>query len=190
MKEYSYKNIRKTIENLVKKECKKHSNIYGYDAWSHHIAFVVKFSKMLAKKLKADREIVELAALLHDFGSIKGDYENHHISGTKEAEKILKRLNYPQDKIKKIKHCIYAHRASKSIKRNSVEAECVASADAMSHFKDISSLFSLVFVKYKMNIDEGTEYLKGKIERSWKKLNPEAKKIVENQYKAIKIILK
>jgi len=48
---------------------------------------------MLTSKTGADEEIVEIAALLHDIASIKyNDVENHHISGAKEAERILKKL--------------------------------------------------------------------------------------------------
>lgn len=65
-KKYSYKTINESVEKMVERLCNKNANIYGYDAWGHHIVPVVKFSKMLAKKLGADKEIVELAALLHD----------------------------------------------------------------------------------------------------------------------------
>lgn len=92
--------------------------------------------------------------------------------------------------IEKIKHCIYAHRGSRPIKRESIEADCLASADVIAHFEDIPSLFHLVFNVFKMHTDEGVEYLEGKIERDWKKLTPEAKEIIKNKYKAIKSILK
>lgn len=189
MKKYPSKKIIQEVKKIVERECKKHSNFYGYDAWRHHIIFVVKFSKMLAIKMKADKEILELAALLHDIGSLKGDYDNHHISGAEESEKILRKFRYPQEKIDKIKHCIYAHRGSKFIKRTTIEARCLASADAMAHFEDIPSLFSLAFVKLKMNVDGGVEYLLGKIERDWDKLIPEAKEIIREKYKAIKLLL-
>jgi putative nucleotidyltransferase with HDIG domain len=190
MKKYSYKEVVKSVEKIVEKQCKKNTNIYGYDAWRHHIIPVIKFSKILAKNLGANKEIVELSALLHDVGSIKGDRKNHHISGMKEAEKILKKFDYPQEKIEKIKHCIYTHRGSKKIKRESIEAECLASADVMAHFKDLPSLFHLVFKIFKMDTDEGMDYLRGKIERDWQKLIPQAKKLVKKEYKAIKLILK
>jgi HD superfamily phosphodiesterase len=130
------------IRKLVEEECKKDSNIFGYNIWTAHIIPAVNFAKILAKKMNADLEIVEIAALLHDYAAIEGYAPNtHHISGAREAERILKELNYPKPKIEKIKHCIYAHRASQSIKRETKEAECVANADAMSHFDNIPSLF-------------------------------------------------
>lgn len=189
MKRYSYKKIRDGVKNFVEKECRKKTNIYTYDAWNHHVFPVVKLSKMLAQKLKANKEIVELAALLHDIGGIMGDPENHHISGAIEAKKILEKFNYPQEKIKQVQYCIFAHRGSKPIKKETVESKCIASADAMAHFYDIPSLFSLVFTKHKMGLDEGVIWLRGKIERDWKKMIPEAKEVIKDKYKEIRSIL-
>jgi len=189
MKKYSYNEIIQNIKKEVEKECKKQSNIYGYDIWEHHILKVTSLSRILARKLKADKEIVELSAFLHDIGAIKGDPENHHISGAKEAEKILKQFNYPQEKINEVKHCIYSHRASKKIERKTPEAKCVAAADAMSHFDEIGSLFSLVFSRQKMSVNEGVAWINNKLERDWQKMIPEAKEIMKDKYKAIKSIL-
>jgi uncharacterized protein len=190
MKKYTYKEIVRNVEKIVKRECKKPANIFGYEFFVYHIMSVVKYAKVLAKRFGADKEIVELAALLHDIGVIQGDKPNHHISGAKEAEKILKKFNYPEEKIEKIKHCIFAHRASKSIKRKTIEAKCIASADAMAHFDEIPNLFESAFIRFKLNPEEGKRWLLAKLERDWKKLIPEARKLVKDKYKAIKLILK
>lgn len=184
-------NITEEIKKLVEEECKKDSNIFGYEIWSYHILSMLEYTKILTKKLDADQEIVEIASLLHDYASIKyGDkYGGHHVLSAKEAEKILKGFNYPQEKIEKIKHCIYAHRGSKLIKRETAEAECVASADAMAHFDTIASLLYFVFVRLGMNVDEGKKYVIRKLERSWSKLIPQAKEIIKDKYEASKLIL-
>jgi len=189
MKKYSYKEIVEKVEKIVKRKCKKPANIFGYAFWGYHILPVVKYAKLLAKGLKADKEIVELAALLHDIGVIQGDKANHHISGTKEAERILKKFNYPEEKIEEIKHCIFAHRASKSIKRKTIEAECIASADSLAHFEEIPQLFESAFIRFKLNPEEGKQWLLDKLERDWRKLIPEARELVKDKYKAIKLIL-
>jgi len=190
MKQHLHKRIVKEIRKLVERECKKPANIFGYSFWTYHILSVVKYSVMLAKRLGADKETVELAALLHDIGVVKGDKANHHISGTEDAEKILKKFNYPQEKIEGIKHCIYAHRSSKSIKRKTIEAKCVASADAMSHFDEIPHLFESAFIRFKMNPEEGKQWILDKLERDWKKLVPGTREMIKKKYEAIKLILK
>lgn len=168
--------------------CKKDSNIYGYSAWSHHIESVVKFALILADKLEADKEILEIAALLHDIGSVtnKDWYEEHHIHGARIAQEILEKYSYPEEKIKSVKECIIAHRGSRDIKRLSLEAQILASADAMSHFENVDSLMHLAYAVHKLEVDEGREFVLGKLARSWKKLMPEAKDILYDKYEAIK----
>ncbi len=185
------KKIIKQIYILVEKTCRKKSNYYGYRAWTHHILPVVKYAKLLAKKLHADEEIVEIAALLHDYASVldKRLYKNHHVHGAKLAEVILKKYHYPEKRIEQIKHCIFTHRGSKTIKRETKEAKIIASADAMSHFDNVPSLLELAFVVKKMNTSKGTKFVREKIERGYKKLMPEAKVIMKEKYQAIKIVL-
>jgi len=179
--------ITKEIANLVEKTCKKKSNYYGYGAWSHHIVSVVKYAKILAKKLKADEEVIEIAALLHDYASVldKKLYPQHHIHGARLAGEILTKYKYPKAKIEIIKKCILNHRASIKRKRASIEEKIIASADSMAHFDNVDSLLQLAYVIHKMGIDEGTKWVLEKLERSYKKLIPEAKEIIEKKYKAI-----
>ena len=99
------KKITDQISNTVENACKQKESILGRSVWTHHIIFVVKYSKELAKKLNADIQVVEIAALLHDYAGIKDEklWPDHHIHGAKEAEKILKEFNYPPEKIKMVK---------------------------------------------------------------------------------------
>ena len=179
------------IKELVEKACKKDTNHFGYGVWSHHISSVVKYAKLLAKKLNADEEICEISALLHDYASVinKDWYPEHHIHSARLAEEILSRYNYPKEKIESIKHCIISHRASKNIPQETLEAKIVASADSMAHFDNVHSLLYLAFVVHKKEIDEGTKWVLDKLERSWNKLIPEAKEIIREKYDAIKLAL-
>jgi uncharacterized protein len=183
--------IIEEIRKLVEEACKKESNPFGYGAWSHHIVSVVKYAKILAKKLNVDEEIVEIAALLHDYAGIvnKDWYPEHHIYSANLAEEILKNYNYPKERIEKIKHCILTHRATKNIQKETLEAEIIASADSMAHFDNVNSLLYLSYVKHKMDINEGTKWVLDKLERSWNKLIPAAKEILKDRYNAIKTSL-
>lgn len=184
-------NLILEVSKIVEDACKKETNVYGYGIWSNHIVFVAKYSKELAKKLAADEEIVELAALLHDLAGIKDSSlsEEHHIHGGEEAEKILTAYDYPKEKIEHIKECIFSHRGSIQSIRLTPEAKCIASADAMAHIAQIPSLLYLTYNKHGMSIDEGTKWVSDKIERSWNKLCPEAKEIIKDQYYSAKKVL-
>jgi len=60
----------------------------------------------------------------------------------------------------------------------------------MAHFYNIPSLFSMVYVEKGMSIDEGTEYVLGKLTRSYKKLSEKGKKIILPHYESAKTLLK
>lgn len=185
------KELIQSIASIVEEQCKKESNIFGYEIWTYHISIVVKYSKLLAEKLGADKEIVEIAALLHDYASVKDKsmYEDHHIHGANESEKILKEFKYPEEKIIKIKKCIIEHRGSLDLKRTSNEASCITSADAMAHIDGVPSLLHLAYCKRKMDVREGANWVSKKIERSWNKLCPEAKDIIREKYESAKSTL-
>lgn len=186
------KDMIKEIEKIVENACKSASNQFGYGIWSHHIVYVVEFAKQLAERLGADIEVVEIAALLHDYAGIKDSSQEseHHIYGAAEAERILSGFGYLEDKIQKVKECILTHRGSVLVERLSAEAECIASADAMAHIYQVPSLLHLAYVKFGMGIDEGNEWVLNKIERSMKKLCPEAKEMVNDHYLKVKSVLK
>ncbi|MEN7982657.1 MAG: HD domain-containing protein [Nanoarchaeota archaeon] len=181
-----------SIARLVEDACKKETNYFGYGIWKYHILGVVKYAKMMAEKLNADVEIVEVASLLHDYASIINHdfYEDHHIYGAIEAEKILKKFDYSQNKIELVKDCIISHRGSKIKSQKSVETLCVADADGMSHFDSISSLFYLAFFSHKMDIGKANDWLIGKLNRSWNKLSLEGKEIIQSKYDSAMILLK
>jgi uncharacterized protein len=119
--------IRK-IETIVETACARESNIFGYGIWTHHIVPVVQHGRCLAKLSEADAEIVELAALLHDYASIKDRalYENHHLHSAEEAARLLADLGYPRERIERVRHCIAVHRGSVRTETRSPEGECLA----------------------------------------------------------------
>ena len=187
----NFEDIISKISKLVEQACKAKTNIFGYGIWSHHIVLVVKFSKILAEKLNTDLQVVEIAALLHDYASIKNKdyYKDHHIHGANEAETILKKLQYPAGKIEIVKQCILAHRGSVNVENTSPEQICIASADAMAHIDQVVSLFYYIYNEKKLDIDDGKIWIREKLKRSWNKLCPQAKEIIEDKYLCILKIL-
>ncbi len=170
------------VREIVKKECNE-------EDWQFHILPVVKYARLLAKKLNADEELAELGALLHDIGRIKFGGKNHEITGVPEAERILKQLNYPKKVINEVKHCVESHRGSRDIIPKTLTAKIVANADAMAHFDTVPVLFQLALKKN--NLKEAIKWVYDKIERDWnKKLTiPEAKEMMREKHEAIKVLL-
>jgi uncharacterized protein len=176
---------------IVETACKQPANVYGYGIWTHHIIHVVKYAKILAEHLGADKEIVEIAAILHDYAGIKDQAleAEHHIHGARLAGEILENYGYSQEKIAQIKQCIERHRGSVRLEQNSPEVICVTSADGMTHIDQALSLLYMVYKERGMDIETGRIYVKEKIQRTWNKLCPEAQKIMKEKYKAVMKVL-
>lgn len=183
--------IVKKISDLVKQECVKDSNPYGFFGSWKHMNHVVRLAKDFAKDTGADEEIVVLAAWLHDWGAIQGFYKEHHTKGAIEAKDILYHLNYPIVKIDQITYCIYVHRSSQGIKPKTIEAECVANADAVAHFLEIPDLLCYKYANGDMTVDKVVVWLKQKLERDLGKITfDKAKEMVAPYQEATEIILR
>jgi uncharacterized protein len=183
--------IIKKVEKIVIAASQNKKNRFSYNAWENHIKIVYDLSLLLAKKLGADGEIVAIAALLHDIASLKNKkyVKEHHVHGLWIARQILEKLNYPEDRLMKVLHCIYAHRGSKKIPRETLEAKIVASADAMSHIVYFPSILRLAIIPYQMPLNEAVPWSLAKIKRSWNKIElPAGKKMVKPHYEAICLI--
>ncbi|MFQ5640801.1 MAG: HD domain-containing protein [bacterium] len=180
------KTIIRKIEKIVEATCANDANVFGYSIWTHHIKLVAKVGREIAPEFQADAEIVEIAALLHDYASVKDEklYKDHHIHSPIAAGHILNKLGYPEDKIEAVKHCIASHRASVPRERRTPEAECLANADAIVHIRNVPSLLNFVYMQRGMDIDAGAAWVRDKLKRTWKKLSPQMQEEMRVEYEA------
>ena len=185
-------NIIESVEKEIKEYI--HEYIYNsedhYDFWNEHIKYVYEESIDLAKKYGADDETVRLGALLHDIALIKcvGTRADHHINGKILAEEILRKYNYPVEKMEKVLGCVYNHRSSKNA--TNIEELCVADADILAHFDNIPMLFYSSFVRNKIPLNEVREWMKACFEKDYNDLSDKTKESFNEKYKMInKIIL-
>jgi uncharacterized protein len=183
-------NIVEQIRSFVEEECKKPSSKYGYEPFVNHFIPMHDFAVKLAEEQNADLEIVELAAWLHDIGSIVYGRENHHITSAKIAEEKLREWGYPEKKIEIVKKCILNHRGSCPGIKESKEEQIIADADAMSAFEHIEGLFRAAYVSENMNQEEARKSVLEKFENCWNKISKEAREIVKNKYEAVMMLLK
>jgi len=188
---YNYKKIRDEVAAKVKRACYSPDNYCTETVWPFHILPVAEHCLKLGKKLKADLEVLELAALLHDLAAVtdKKYAEDHHIHGAKMAEKILSELGMPEEKIINIKNCVLNHRGSKPGRRESLEEKILASADAMSHITELADMMYLTYGVHKFKTEPGAAWLKSKLERGWKKIMPQGRQMIRKDYKTAMIIL-
>jgi len=94
-------------------------------------------------------------------------------------------MNYDKEKTALVQKCILNHRGSVKLGRTSIEELCVADADAISHFDSVPSLLYLAYVERKMYIEQGEQFVRKKLERSYNKLSDESKEIYKGKYEQV-----
>lgn len=102
-----------------------------------HILRVYNLCLLLAKyEAEVDLEILIPSALLHDIARVKESQDksgkiDHAILGGEIAEDILRKLEYGEEKIEKIKHCITTHRFRTGNEPKTIEAKILFDADKL-----------------------------------------------------------
>jgi uncharacterized protein len=102
-----------------------------------HVMRVYNLCLMIAKyEENVDLEVLIPAALLHDIARVKESRDNtggvdHAALGSEIAEGILRNLEYDEEKIQSIKHCIIAHRFRTGNEPKTIEAKILFDADKL-----------------------------------------------------------
>lgn len=178
----------KEVLRLSKENVKQ--NIDTPSRWINHISPMLEKGGKMVKKYGGDIEVVQLAILFHDFTRIKGDLKRHHITSALYAEKFLRKLQYDDNKITKIKRCIKNHRGSIRGERVSVEEKILSTADAIVHIEFPLVMFCACFAKKKYGINETKKWILSKIRRSLEKIYfIDELKDIKPKYDALILIL-
>ena len=158
--------------------------------WKYHLYPVIKNACMLADKYGADKDVVELAALFHDYADLldMNNRDNHHVLGAQLAEKILSEDGYAERFIERVKLCILNHRASVVKEKFSIEEICVADADAMSHMDSVVELICWRAYLGESIVD-CNKFVKKKIEKSYAKMSKETQSFMKDKYDSIMKVL-
>ncbi len=181
---YKYSEILNDIQEIISKAA-------DHNRLKYHIFPVVNNAVRLAQKLDADKEVVEIAAFLHDYTRCLGDRENHHNSSADYAINFLKKHNFPEEKIKLTDSCIRNHRGSLHVLRKSTEEKILATADAMAHIQQPLPMFYTWYGIHKMDILEGAVEIENKLKRSWNKIYYDfVQDELKDQYECLMRVLK
>lgn len=181
--------IIEIVRQFVEDECKKPTSNYGMEAYDNHFISVVEYAGDLADKLGGDKEVIILAAWLHDIGSIMDGRKNHHETGAEIAENKLMELGYPTDKIALVKKCVHNHRGSRQDVRESIEEQIVAEADALSNFDAVAGIFHAAYTTEGLGESEGKEAIVRKLQNKYNQLHfTESKRIIKPKYDAAMLL--
>lgn len=179
------------IKNFVENECKKPGSKYGYEPFPFHFVPTVKYAEQLADEFGGDKEVILIAAWLHDIGSIMYGRTDHHITGAKVAEEKLKEFGYPPEKIDLVKKCVLNHRGSQQNSNETIEEKIVVEADVLSAFENIAGLFKAAYIYENLDQGQAKDSVKNKLENKWKQLHfKRSKEIIKPKYEAAMLLLK
>jgi len=119
-------NFLQQLEQLEQLEQKRQfcSHGLGHLLDTARIAWITYLEQreVVPKAEQFDKEMIYLAALLHDLGRILECEEGipHHEAGVKMAEVLLREINYPEDKRKQLQGAIYTHRTEEKERKNAL----------------------------------------------------------------------
>lgn len=165
------KKIFSEVYSLFKEDNNKKQFQYVRKNWifPNHINIMIEIIKKLNSKYKGNLEICVLAAILHDTGLVykrnSSSTAGHEERSIKYAKKILKKYEYPENKIIKIINCIRSTRFEN--KPTNINEKIVRTADSLSQFISIHFFAKAAFSQ---DINTYINWLKNKVEKNYQKI--------------------
>ncbi len=158
-----------------------------YNIFREHIQYVYKYVVMLSKDKNADREVLELAALLHDISmtDMALDRSRHNEYGAEIAEQLLRENNYPEDKTQLVKRCILNHSKRRQQYRSTEEEQILVDADGLSHFDVVKTLYSLPSKVMGLSEEDSVRFVQDKMTGDYNELSDDLKYLVKEKYDRI-----
>jgi uncharacterized protein len=163
---------------------------HDYHPWSlpehriSHTLLVLRNSLLLARNRKVDKDVVALAAILHDVAFYSPERKEHANEGARIAEKYLKEHGYPSDLIQKVVYAIKVHAGPLVFSPRSTEAKILQDADTIDK---VGSLAIATFLLHcgskrmmpKQTLEELKKDMPKRLRWYYRTMNfPEGKKIV------------
>ncbi|MBR7020380.1 MAG: HD domain-containing protein [Lachnospiraceae bacterium] len=155
-----------------------------YNIYREHIQYVYKYVVMLSKDRNVDREVLELAALLHDISmtDMALDRSRHNEYGAEIAEQLLRENNYPEDKTQLVKRCILNHSKRRQQYRSTEEEQILVDADGLSHFDVVKTLYSLPSKVMGLSEEDSVRFVQDKLTGDYNELSDDLKYLVKEKY--------
>ena len=103
--------------------------------WETHVRLVRKYTRELAEIEKADHQIMEIAAILHDIGRIEAGPE-HNVRSHDLSKPFLETIDLSDNERELILECILKHSMSYVSEDNRIEVRIIQCADALANLFD------------------------------------------------------
>jgi HD superfamily phosphodiesterase len=148
---------------LLEKVKRFAKHVYPAHMFRNHILPAVDIAGEFADTLDANKRNTQIAAYLHDIGRVPHPF--HAAVGNYVSRVVLRWCGCPKKDIDEICYCIRVHEGKKGF--NTIEAEIVANADAVSQFENFLYMFSLYYSTHGKDIDKTKRWLKDKYQRDY-----------------------
>ncbi len=178
------------IRSLMKDICSRGAGPFDTAFYEKHICVMAQIADTLAQTFHADREIVGLAAYLHDISAIE-DYASvakHHILGGERAEEILSSLEYPAGRIAAVRQCILTHSSPLAPGQGTLEEVSISNADAASQIMMPGYWLHYAFTAKRLGYEKGLSWYVNGMDSHWNTMAEEAKAIAAEAYQAAKVL--
>ena len=158
-----------------------------YNIYREHIQYVYKYVCLLSKDKNVNHEVLELSSLLHDIAMTDKtlDRSKHNEYGSEIAEQLLRKNNYPEDKVQFVKKCILNHSSKRAEYRTTEEERILVNADGLSHFDSISNLYSLAHNVMELNDEEAIRFIQDKLTKDYNEISEELKYLINDKYEKV-----
>ncbi len=173
--------------------CALPANRFGPEFFEEHLLVVEQFALKLAGLFGAEREIVRVAALLHDMAAIR-DFtclRDHTEKGAEEIAAYLSSGGFGFDdaRISRIAVCVREHSSPRKPSDTTVESVCVSHADAMSQITRAFYWFHYARTLKCLTHGDAIEWYRSLVCRNWSNLLEEARLLIETEYRAVAIMV-
>ena len=158
--------------------------------WDHTYR-VYKRAEEIAKRMKDEKidiEALRISCLLHDIVEPYDRKQDHVELSLREAERILKEIDYPEDRIQKVLNIISEHSLESDKTPSSIEAKILFDADKLegSGAIGIARVFSFCG-QNKKTPAEAIEWYKEEIRKATPRLQTEiGRSIAQESFEYVK----
>jgi putative nucleotidyltransferase with HDIG domain len=161
--------LRQTVKDLYGQN---HPGRAEWADWlyDNHVLIVAANAKQLAEKYGANKELAEIAALLHDIADYKMKERNdaHEQESLKVARKVMTDCGYKAEEIVLVvDDAIMLHGCHDGKKPASQEGLILATADALAHLQSDFYIFFTIVVGSRMPMQEFKSYALKKLDRDF-----------------------
>ncbi len=179
------------ILTFIEHECASPANRFGPEFLPEHLLLVERFALQLADRLGADRDVVRVAALLHDTAAIRdyGCVPVHAEAGAELVEKLCAiggplgpSLRFDAARIAKVGRCCREHSSPKGTGQTIPESVCVSNADGMAQIARPFYWFHYARTLKKQSYPDAVAWYRTVVEGAWKALIEDARAIVTREH--------